>query len=389
LVYGATGLERIYNDLLSGRDDRLAVDRLQQLLAGKEPRGGVVTLTIHPKMQQAGFKAMAGRAGSLVALNPATGEILALVSTPSYDPTKLSINDPSAVRQAYESLLDDEREPMLNRPLTKTLPPGSTFKLVVVAAALNSGQFTANSIIPGPATIKLPNSTKLLGNWQGTACSPSGKLTLRRALEVSCNTAFAWLGMKLGADAISAQAEKFGFNQSFSVPLVSASSVFPAGLDGAQTAMSAIGQFDVRATTLQMAMVTSAITNGGLLMKPYLVKDIRTSELELLETTNTFELGQAQTPEQSQVLLDMMRSVVSKGTATSGKISGVLVGAKTGTAETGTEALPHAWFVATATYQGRSIVVAVVIENGGGQSEVSGNRIAGPIAASVIKAAFL
>ena len=389
LVYGATGLERIYNDLLSGRDDRLAVDRLQQLLAGKEPRGGVVTLTLDPKMQKAGFEAMAGRSGSLVALDPATGEILALVSSPSYDPTTLSINQPSAVRKAYEALLADEREPMLNRPLTKTLPPGSTFKLVVVAAALASGQFTADSIIPGPATIKLPNSTKRLGNWQGTACSASGKLTLRRALEVSCNTAFAWLGMKLGADAISAQAEKFGFNESFAVPLVSAASVFPAGLDGAQTAMSAIGQFDVRATTLQMAMVASAISNDGILMKPYLVKDIRTSELELLETTKTFEVGRAQTTEQSRVLLDMMRTVVSKGTASSGKISGILVGAKTGTAETGTDALPHAWFVATATYQGRSIVVAVVIENGGGQTEVSGNRIAGPIAANVIKAAFL
>ncbi|MEY2634322.1 MAG: hypothetical protein RIS75_262 [Actinomycetota bacterium] len=389
LVYGATGLERIYNALLSGRDDRLAVDRLQQLLAGREARGGVVTLTLNAKMQKVAFNAMAGRAGSVVALDPATGEILTLVSTPSYDPTTLSINQPASVRKAYEALLADPKEPMMNRPLTKTLPPGSTFKLVVAAAALASGKYSADTLIPGPATIKLPNSTKRLGNWQGTACSPSGKVTLRRALEVSCNTAFAWLGMQLGADAISAQAEKFGFNQSFTTPLVSASSVFPAGLDDAQTAMSSIGQFDVRATTLQMAMVTSAITNNGVLMKPFLVKDIRTSELGLLESTSPINLGQAQDPAQSKALLDMMRSVVTDGTASSGLVKGVLVGAKTGTAETGTTALPHAWFVATATYQGRSIVVAVVVENGGGETEVSGNRIAGPIAAKVIKAAFL
>jgi peptidoglycan glycosyltransferase len=278
---------------------------------------------------------------------------------------------------------------MLNRPLTKTLPPGSTFKLVVAAAALASGRFTAETVIPGPETIKLPNSTKRLGNWQEAACSPSGKLTLRRALEVSCNTTFAWLGMQLGADALAAQAEKFGFNQSFSTPLVSASSVFPAGLDEAQTAMSSIGQFDVRATTLQMAMVASAISNNGVLMKPYLVKDIRTSELGLLESTAPITLGQAQEADHSRILLDMMRSVVTNGTASSGLVKGVVVGAKTGTAETGTDALPHAWFVATATYQGRSIVVAVVIENGGGATEVSGNRIAGPIAANVIKASFL
>ena len=388
LVYGATGLERVYNDILSGRDDRLAVDRLQQLLAGRQPQGGIVTLTLDPAMQRAAYNALAGRTGAAVAIDPATGAILALVSSPSFDPSTLSSNRPAEVRTAYEALLADPAEPMLNRPLTLTLPPGSTFKLVVAAAALESGKYTADSILPGPASLALPLSSKRLHNWQGTACSKSGKVTLRRALEVSCNTAFAWLGMQLGADALRAQAERFGFNDSLPTPLVPASSVFPAGLDGAQTAMSSIGQFDVRATALQMAMVTAAISNQGRLLQPQLVKRVTSADFDVIESFAGREVSQAMTPESAAELLSMMRTTVTNGTASSGQIPGVTVGAKTGTAESGTDAQPHAWFVATATKGQRSVVVAVVVQNGGGAAEVSGNRLAGPIAAAVIKAAF-
>ena len=388
LVYGATGIERLYSPILSGRDDRLIVDRLQQLIAGKQPRGGSVTLSLRGDLQMLAYSQLAGRAGAVVALDPATGEILTLVASPSFDPSVISGNTPAAVREAYNALLADPLNPMMNRPLTQSLPPGSTFKLVVAAAALESGQYTADSILPGPAELELPNSTKKLHNWQLGPCSRSGKVTLRRALEVSCNTAFAWLGMKLGDDAIQRQAEAFGFNDSFEIPLVAAASVFPTGLDGAQTAMSSIGQFDVRATALQMALVTAAITNQGNLMYPHLVRNVRSNDLTVIETTAPALVRSAMSPTNAAILLDMMRSVVNNGTASSGRIPGITVGAKTGTAESGTDALPHAWFVATGESQGRTLVVAVVVENGGGQQEVSGNRIAGPIAAAVLKAAF-
>lgn len=388
LVYGATGIERIYGDFLSGRDDRLAVDRLQQLLAGKQQRGGVVTLTLQSALQSAAYEALAGRTGAVVALDPATGEILALVASPTYDPNSLSSNNPAKVRAAYEKYLADANEPLANRPLTQSLPPGSTFKLVVAAAALASGQYRDSTKLPGPATLQLPQSSKRLGNWQGTACSSSGKVTLRQALEVSCNTAFAWLGMQLGDEALRAQAEQFGFNTSVETPLVAAASVFPTGLDGAQTAMSSIGQFDVRATALQMSMVASAIANRGVLMRPYLVKDLRTADLGLVESFQPQQLHQSMSAANADLLLDMMRTVVTNGTASSLRLSGLTTAGKTGTAESGTDAPPHAWMVAVGWRDGRQVAVAVVVENGGGAAEVSGNGIAGPIAAAVLKAAF-
>ncbi len=388
LVYGTTGIERIYSSVLSGQDDRLAIDRLQQLLSGTEVRGGVVTLTLNHEMQKAAAAALGNRAGAVVAMDATTGEILTLVSAPTFDANRLVATNTNNVQNYYNKLLADPFKPLLNRPLVQTLPPGSTFKVVVAAAALESGRFTAGSEVPGPAKIQLPLSDKKLGNWQNAACESDNTVTLVRALEVSCNTAFAWLGMELGSDAIQQQAEAFGFNQSFDTPLTAATSVFPTGLDGAQTAMSAIGQFDVRATALQMAMVNSAIMNDGRLMQPHMVKDIRTADLQILETTEPQLIRQAISNQTAAALKEMMRSVVVNGTASSLNLPGVWVGGKTGTAETGTDALPHAWISAIAEVNGRKIAIAVVVENGGGALEVSGNQIAGPIAAKVIQAAL-
>ncbi len=389
LVYGATGIERLYSAILSGSDDRLAVDRLQQLLAGKEQRGGVVQLTIDPALQKAAYSALNGRTGAAVVLDPTTGKILALVSSPSFDVNELSNNSPDAIRKAYEKLLADENKPMDNRPLTTSLPPGSTFKLVVAAAALESGKFTEDSLLPAPASLKLPLSNNRMHNWQNGPCTSSGKITLRQALAVSCNTTFAWLGMQLGADALRAQAEKFGFNSAFSVPMNSSTSVFPTELDGAQTALSSIGQFDVRATALQMAAVVAAINNGGKLMTPYLVDKVLTSDLAVLDQTQKSIKSQAISPEVANLLSSMMKTVVNSGTAYTVRIPGVDVGAKTGTADSGTEKSAHAWMDANATQGGKTISIAVVVENGGGAAEVSGNRIAGPIVAKIIKQAFL
>ncbi|MEY3407496.1 MAG: hypothetical protein RL038_557 [Actinomycetota bacterium] len=388
IVYGTTAIERIYGSVLSGQDDRLAIDRLQQLLSGTEVRGGVVTLTLDHEMQTAAASALGNRAGAVVAIDVETGEILTLVGAPTFDPNRLVANDTNKVQRYYEKLLQNPNKPLLNRPLVQTLPPGSTFKVVVAAAALESGLFTAASEIPGPAKIQLPLSDKKLGNWQNAACESDNTVTLLKALEVSCNTAFAWLGMELGSDAIQAQAEAFGFNQSFDTPLTAATSVFPTGLDAAQTAMSAIGQFDVRATALQMAMVNAAILNDGKLMQPQLVRDIRTADLQILEKSEPRLIRQAISNSTAAALKEMMRSVVVNGTASSLDLPGIWVGGKTGTAETGTDALPHAWMSAIMEANGRKIAIAVVVENGGGALEVSGNQIAGPIAAKVIAAAI-
>lgn len=382
LIYGATGIERSANDLLSGTDSRFFVDRVQQLLAGRRSVGGAVRLTINKSAQRAAFEGLGKRAGAVVALDPGTGAILAMVSTPSFDPQVLAPNDPASVRDAYEQLVADKREPLLNRAIARNYPPGSTFKLITAAAAIASGRFTPDTVIPGPATYQLPGSSKQLRNWQGRACAAGGKLTLRRALEVSCNTAFAWLGNQLGADALRSMAEQFGFEHSFTVPMVTAASRFPMNPDDAQTAMSAIGQFDVRASALQMALVSAAIANDGVVMRPYLIRDVRGPDLSVLERTTPSEFATPLSTADARTMADLMVGVVRSGTASNGRIEGVRVGAKTGTAETGTDAKPHAWFTAFAP----GVAVAVVIENGGGASEVSGNALAGPIANAVIRA---
>ena len=386
LVYGATGLEQAQNDILAGNDSRFFVNRLQQLFANRKPTGGAIRLTIDSAAQTAAMRALGGRTGAVVAIDPETGALLALASSPSFDPNLLSSHNATAIQNNYESLSKDLRQPLLNRPLAMTLPPGSTFKLITAAAALESGKFTADSVIPGPKTLKFPNSSKYLKNWTGQSCGVNGKTTLNHALAISCNTAFAWLGMNLGPDKIAEQAKKFGFETSFQVPMTSATSRFPQNLDGAQTAMSAIGQFDVRATALQMAMVSAGIENSGIVMKPYLVDKVLGPDLSVLQNAAPSAFGRAISQSNAKVLQDMMVTVVNNGTGSNARIAGVRVGGKTGTAETSPGSPAHAWFVGWANAGGRHVAVAVVLQNGGGATEISGNGLAAPIAASVMRA---
>jgi peptidoglycan glycosyltransferase len=386
LVYGATGIEREENDVLAGNDSRFFVDRMQQLLAGRKPKGGAIRLTIDPDAQAAAVKALNGRTGAVVAIDPKTGAILALASSPSFDPNLLSSHNAADIQKNYESLNTDPNQPLLNRPLAMTLPPGSTFKLVTAAAALESGKYTAASVLPGPAELALPGTDKKLGNWTGKSCGANGKVSLKEALAISCNTAFASLGLELGASAIYDQAKKFGFESSFDVPMTAATSHFPVDPNESQTAMSAIGQFDVRATALQMAMVSAGIANEGIVMRPYLVSQILGPDLSVLQNTTPLAFGRAMSSENANVLRDMMVNVVSAGTGTNARISGIVVGGKTGTAENTPGESAHAWFVGFAPAEGASIAIAVVLEHGGGATEVSGNALAAPIAAAVMKA---
>lgn len=385
LIYGATGLERTENRVLTGKSPLFVVDRAEQLFAGREPRGGAVTTTINARAQRVAFTGLEGKRGAVVAIEPATGRILASVQSPSFDPNILSSHDPEAIREYYATLEADPAKPLLNRPIVALNPPGSTFKVVTAAAALASGRFTPDSVIPGPRSYNLPNSIKKIRNWNGLACGPDGLVTLRDALAISCNTAFAWLGNELGAEALRTQAEAMGFDHSFEIPLRASMSRFPEDPDEPQTAMSAIGQFDVRATALQMAMVAAAVGNNGRLMEPYLVQEVRGPDLAILKTTQPTEFSQTMAPLDAVQLTEMLVNVVDSGTGSNARIPGVKVAGKTGTAQTGNDNPAVAWFIAFAPAQSPEVAVAVVVEDAGA-AEVSGNQLAAPIARDVIEA---
>ncbi len=322
----------------------------------------------------------------MVAIEPSTGRILALATSPSYDPNPLSSNDPAQNRAAWERLNADPLKPLLNRPLAETYPPGSVFKVVTTAAALSSGQYTTETEIPAPAVLDLPGTTADLPNYDRRACF-GGQVTLEQALQISCNTAFANVGLNLGDDILREQAELFGFNHSFDVPMSSATSVFPADLNAPQTAQAAIGQFDVRATALQIAMVGAALANGGVVMNPYLVDEVLAPDLSVLSRGEPSEFGRAVSPEIAQEITDMLVNVVQNGTGAPAQIQGVLVAGKTGTAQTAQGRAPHAWFLSYAPADGPQVAVAVVVENGGNLgSEATGGRLAAPIAKAVMEA---
>jgi peptidoglycan glycosyltransferase len=387
ILPSVTGIEQAENSLLSGDDDRLFVRRLSDLLTGRTPRGGTVVLTINPKAQDAAFRGLGDKTGAVVALDPRTGAILALASTPSYDPNQFASHDPQAIVRAAKRLEADSHDPLLDRAIGQTYPPGSTFKVVTSAAALSTGKYQPDTVIPAPHQLKLPLTTKRLSNFGNETCSSNGHMPLQDALRISCNTAYAALGLKLGAAKLAAQAHAFGFGQAPHIPLVGAPSVFPDNLNLPQTAQSAIGQFDVRVTPMQMAMVAAGVANNGVVMRPYLVKELQGPDLSTVDQTEPSVLSRAMTAPVADELTGMMVGVVQSGTGTAAQIPGVTVAGKTGTAQHGTGAAPHAWFIAFAPAQNPVIAVAVLVENGGNlNTEATGGKVAAPIARSVIEA---
>jgi peptidoglycan glycosyltransferase len=382
------GLEYAENDLLSGRSDKLFYRRVSDLLTGRRPAGASLELTINPKAQVAADTALGNQRGAVVAIDPSTGAILAMVSHPAYDPNVLTLHDSAKLQAAWTKLTTADGYPLINRAISGNLyPPGSTFKLITAAAALESGDYTKDSVIPGPAALDLPGVKDPLANHDHQPCGPDDKTTLDHALTISCNTAFAALGMKLGADALRAQAAKFGFGQTLHIPMTTTPSSVPAELNPPQTAQSAIGQFEVKATPLQMAMVAAAIGNEGIVMQPYLVERVVSSDLKTIETATHHELGTAISPGSAEQLTQMMTDVVSSGTGTPAQITGIAVAGKTGTAQHGVGAAPHAWFTGFAPAAKPRVAVAVVVEDGGlAGSEAAGGTVAGPIAKAVMEA---
>lgn len=388
IVYGTTATEDVMNDVLAGTADSLFYSRISQVLTGQDPTGGSVELTLDPAAQQAAWDALGDQRGAVVAIEPTTGQILAMVSKPSYDPAELASHDLSAVREAWERLNANPDAPLVNRAIAgPTYPPGSVFKLVTAAAALESGEYTPDSELPGPAALDLPQSTAVLPNYDDRPCGPDDTTTLAEALRISCNSAFGQLGIDLGGEALREQAARFGYDQELTIPLTVTPSTVPEGLNAPQSAQAAVGQFDVRVTPLQVAMTSAAIANNGVLMRPQLVRTIRGPDLQVVEQVEAEVLAEPVEPATAEALTAMMVEVVSTGTGTAAQIADVAVAGKTGTAQTGNDSAPHAWFTSFAPAGDPQVAVAVVVENGGSAgSETSGGRVAAPIARAVMEA---
>ncbi|MER7182336.1 penicillin-binding transpeptidase domain-containing protein [Streptomyces hyaluromycini] len=388
--YAPTQLEGIYQDLLNGTDNRLKT--VMNTVTGERAEPGNVITTIDPGVQKAAYRALGGKKGAAVAIDPETGKILAVVSTPSYDPS--SLTDANTAGAAWKKLTADSDKPLTNRALRQPLPPGSTFKLVVAAAALEDGLYAnVDTKTDSPDPYTLPGTTTPLKNENTSA--PCANASIRTALRYSCNNVFGKMAVDLGQDKVRAMAEKFGFDDDkLDVPVRAYASVYPSNMDKAQTGLSGIGQFDVTATPLQMAMVSAAIANGGKLVSPHMVSQITNSGGDVLkdydDEASSKQIVSSSTAEQLQ---SAMQTVVKDGTGTNALIDGVTVGGKTGTAQHGenNSKTPYAWFTSygKSDSTGKEVAVAVLVEQSdAARSEVSGNGLAAPVAKAMMEAAL-
>ncbi|HUQ40855.1 MAG TPA: penicillin-binding protein 2 [Acidimicrobiales bacterium] len=386
-TFGTDGVERSYAADLSGRSGGAQLRRLRDVLADKDTTGNV-TLTVTKAVQQAASSALGPRKGAVVALDPSTGAVLGLVGYPSFDPNPLAAHDQKSVQAAWRGLNADPGKPLLPRAYRERYPPGSTFKLVTAAAALESAPDVAARQYPVLKTLDLPTTDRDLPNFGGRSCGGA----LPDLLRVSCNTGFGQMGLDLGADVLSGRAHDFGFGSvpPFDLPRV-ARSQFPDASafsrDLPALAKSAIGQQDVTATPLQMALVAAAIGNGGVAMEPHVMAEVRDAEGGVIRRARPTPWRRAMSPAAAAALRDMMVGVVNSGTATRAGLRTVQVAAKTGTAQTVGDSA-HAWLVAFAPAEAPRVAVAVVVESQPEVTEATGGRVAAPIAQAVIRAAL-
>ncbi|HEY8984500.1 MAG TPA: penicillin-binding transpeptidase domain-containing protein [Streptomyces sp.] len=388
-AFGSNFLENLEDGILSGTDDRLFFRNTLDMLTGKQRAGGSVVTTLNAAAQKAAYEGLKGKKGAAAAIDPTTGKVLALVSTPSYDPSKFA-GQSKADGEAWNAVQkkNDADDPMLNRALRETYPPGSTFKVVTAAAALENGIVSGiDDKTDTPDPYRLPQSATDLGN-EHSGCENAN---FRFALQVSCNTVFAKMSDNVGNKKMIEQAEKFGFNEGkLDIPVRAAESVYPVD-NRPQNALDGIGQGSNRATPLQMAMVAAAVANDGKLMKPYMVDSLKSPNLDTLETTEPKELSQAVSSATAQKLQAMMETVVQDGTGKNAQIDGVKVGGKTGTAQHGlnNSEKPYAWFISYAKLADGSspVAVAVVVEDGSAvREDITGGGLAAPVAKAVMQA---
>ncbi|CAN5712453.1 penicillin-binding transpeptidase domain-containing protein [soil metagenome] len=388
IVFGTRALESSFNAQLLGEGGVISMQDIEDSFLGSGEQGDDVITTIDSELQATARAALGGQVGSVVALDPRSGEVKAMWSNPSYDPTPLASHDPQEERAYARSLNPRSADsPLVNGVTQKGYPPGSTFKVVTAAAALESGRFTPSSTFDDPVALDLPQTDNTLSNFTNTACAGGGQIDLFTALRISCDTTFATLGLEI-PDELRATAEGFGFNDSIPFDVRVEPSTFPDIPDDSLPlrAFAGIGQGDVVATPLQMALVASAIATGGDVPRPRLVSEVIDASGSIVERFSPESIGRAISPETASQLTEMMVAVVEDGTGTNAQIPGVEIAGKTGTAQSAEGAAPHAWFICFAPADDPQLAVAVVVENGGSiGAEATGGVVAAPIARAVLE----
>jgi peptidoglycan glycosyltransferase len=391
-IFGRAELEDTYNDFLSGRAEELFPQRLIDEILGRDQRGASLVLTIEPELQRAASEALGERQGAVAAVDPRTGAVLALVSNPTYDPNPLASHDPDVVRNAWDGLINDPDKPLLSNANDQTFPPGSSFKIVTAAAALENG-IRPETTFPNPSSLDLPQTDEDLDNFGGDHClGGASQVSLAEALQISCNVTFGEIGLQLGADRLVEQARRFGFGEEIGSDIPFAEGNIPGPetfLDRLPAiAFSAIGQQDVQTNPLHMALIAASIGNDGVMMTPKLVREVRDPTGRVIRGFEPEPFRRVMEEGNAAALTTMMQGVVSGGTGTAAQIPGVTVAGKTGTAQN-PNGNPHAWFVSFAPAEAPLIAVAVVVLNGGDLgSEATGGAIAAPIARQVLSAAL-
>ncbi|MDQ2648997.1 MAG: penicillin-binding transpeptidase domain-containing protein [Actinomycetota bacterium] len=384
---GSSGVERTYNDELAGRTIDLSFRNLGDLFVDKD-RVGNLTLSIRDDLQQVAAEQLGEREGSVVALDPRTGEILAMVSYPTFDPNVLADHDTAAATAAQTALDADPEKPRLARSYQDRFFPGSTFKVVTGTAGLSSGKVTPDEpSYPSSSGYTPPLTDRPIRNFDGATCG--GKLF--DILRVSCNSAFAQMGVDVGPDDMIGTAERFGFNRDVPIDLTSpAKSNFPTDFERNTPALaqSAIGQNDVAATPLQMAMVAAAVANDGRIMVPHVMRDVRDTDGNIVDEYDPDVWTEAMDPGTATIMRQAMLGVAERGTATRLQVPGFEVGGKTGTAQLGTDPpRSHAWIIGFGGPAGEAptIAIAVIVEGQQGASEQTGGRVSAPIAQAVMR----
>jgi penicillin-binding protein A len=405
VVLGATGVERMENAFLDGNDESFTIDRVFEAFTGKEAKGGNVLLTIRKSVQEAAYSGLLhnttdSKVGAVVALDPTTGAILAMVSTPSYDPNPLASHDPDTAQAAYNRVNLAPNEPLLNRAVANAYPPGSTFKTVVAAAALTDGGLNPDTVLTGGDSYTAPGTTVPIHNSPGVVCPQ--QIKLQDALRVSCNTAFARLGVeKVGAQNLKNMAQAFGFENA---PVLmgdpdNAMNVVASNTgaiqnpdhsdDLAALAQSCIGQREVKMSPLQGALIAATVANDGTEMRPYVIDALQKADLTPVDGGKTVPKIKATpiTPQVSGEMRQMMDAVVAEGTGTRAQIQGYEVGGKTGTAQNGDNP-DHGWFIGYArSNNGQPLVaVAVFIQNAGPGGSSQATAIGGQVMQAAIEA---
>jgi len=399
----ATNIERAEDPFLSGNADALFTERLRAMFTGAKTSGGNVLLTIMKSAQEKAYDDLVHnnlgvKNGAAVALDPASGAILAMATTPSYDPNQITVHDATAAQNAFEQLNKDKNQPLLNRATQNTFPPGSTMKVIISAAALSSGSYTPQTLIDaGPNYTPVAGGGFTIHNAHPSIC-PDPQITLILALTQSCNTGFAKLGVTLGSGKVKAMAQAFGFEatdltlagkDNTAMTVAASHTGAMTGSDGRDdpnaVAQSSIGQLDVRVTPMLGAMIAATVANGGVRRQPYLVDKLQAPDLTTTSQTEPRTLNQPISAGVARDMQQMMISVVQNGTGKKAQIAGFQVGGKTGTAQNDETSGDHGWFIGFAMKDNKPIcAVAVFLQNAGPNGSSEAARIAGNLMRTVI-----